>query len=283
MKSEDALASAALRALLDRMEPKLDAALKEFGVASPEELPPETKSRVFQEAMLRTTVETFPGAQLDAMKHALEAFQHPRFGAAFSRLERHISGGFDAFAPCQGIAAAVVLGGFGLPVAPFDRKDLKITEQPTNRIDEISKSFSKLKTAYVGYSVCDLPFYIMVTDCIASARSLIESHPRFGEVRELLRRDSVNMPRGSIRPFQHALLLFPRHPGDTISSVGHLDPLPSRGSVTLYAGWTVAGERYGCAHDGYAPVPLQFLSTAMQDTQTAMWIWRPVGPRILMN
>jgi len=41
----------------------------------------------------------------------------------------------DAFEMTRGVRAAVVLAGFGLPVAPFDLKAMRILAKPSNDID----------------------------------------------------------------------------------------------------------------------------------------------------
>ena len=43
--------------------------------------------------------------------------------------------------------------------------------------------------------------------------------------------------------------------GDTISTVGLIDPDPQGGSITLYAGWQVDGEPYGAPHKRIFPGP----------------------------
>ena len=279
----DPIASTALKELLERMQPKLDAALRAHGVESPKQLPPGVSSKIFEQAMLHTAADSFPGAQIDAMKHGLNAFMDPRFNAAFKKVERQLSTGFDAFGPAQGIDTAIVLAAFGMPVAPVDRKTFKILAEPSNSLDEVISCFSRYKTAYVGYSVCELPFYILVTDCVNSARDIVASKPGFAEVRGLLHRDNVQIPSSRMRPFQHGLMLLARRPGDAVSCVGHHDPSPSRGSVVFYAGWTIGDRREGCLHDGYLPVPLQFVSEAMKSPETAIWIWKPVEARFSMN
>jgi hypothetical protein len=91
------------------------------------------------------------------------------------------------------------------------------------------------------------------------------------------------LPEGPFPSFKHGIVLIAREPGDTISTIFLNNPNPHEGSVALYAGWTVNGTRDGGPNDGFIPVPSQFLEAALQDPQTAMWIWRPTGARMTLN
>jgi hypothetical protein len=90
----------------------------------------------------------------------------------------------DAFEMTRGILAAVVLAGYALPVAPFDL-EAHILAKPSNDIDTVQALFSADKGAYVGYSTCDAPFYLLLTDCVRSLRQLVPVHPRLSEVKQL--------------------------------------------------------------------------------------------------
>jgi len=59
----------------------------------------------------------------------------------------------------RGVYAAVVLAGFGLPVAPFDLLATRILAKPSNDIDTVLELFSSDKGALVGYNSCAAPFY----------------------------------------------------------------------------------------------------------------------------
>jgi len=74
----------------------------------------------------------------------------------------------DAFEMTSGIYAAVVLAGYGLPVAPFDLEAMRILAKPSSDIDTVRALFSGDRGAYVGYSTCDAPFYLLLTDCVRS-------------------------------------------------------------------------------------------------------------------
>lgn len=283
LKELDPIAMAALDQVRQKAEPKLKAALARHGVSSPEQLPPEVARKIFQDIFIQTAVENFPSAQLDALKHGFTAFQHPRFGGAIKNVKAQLDGPSDAFAMASGLDAAIVFAGFGLPVAPFDRKKLQILATPSNVIDEVVECFSRFKTAYVGYSPCDVPFYMLVTDCVQTMRPQIESRPQLRDVKRLFERTGIDLPRGPFPPFKHGIALIARAPGDAVSMIFLNNPNPHEGSVGFYAGWTANGVRDGAPNGGFIPVPLQFLEAALQDPQMALWIWRPVGVRMTLN
>ncbi|MCA0013174.1 hypothetical protein LB561_23085 [Mesorhizobium sp. B292B1B] len=283
MTKMDSVALAAVQQAFEKAEPRLAAALAKHGVSSPQDLPPELAQRIFAEALMQTAVQHFPTAQLDALAHGWKAFAHPRFFPAFERVRKQLAAPFDAFAMATGMDPAVVLAGFGLPVAPFDRKSPRILAEPRNNIDVAADTFSKWKTAYVGYSPCDVPFYMLVTDCVLSAFEQIAARSELKEIKGLLERSGSVEGARPARRFQHGLILLPREPDDRISTIFLNNPNPREGSVGLYAGWSVNGLRDGAPNNGFVPVPVQFLRAALDDPQTAMWLWKPVGVRITVN
>ncbi|MGC2199362.1 MAG: hypothetical protein WA633_04320 [Stellaceae bacterium] len=94
----------------------------------------------------------------------------------------------------RGIHAAVVLAGYGLPVAPFDLEEMRIRAKTSNDIDTVLDLFSRDKGAYVGYSTRLAPFYLLLTDCISTLRRLVPVHPRLSEVKELFARANQPLP-----------------------------------------------------------------------------------------
>jgi hypothetical protein len=280
VSKEDAEKAGAL--LAERAEPRLEALLGEHGARHPSELPRDVAAEIFRRALVETAAATAPGASLDALSHGLRSFANPAFGRAFDRVRTLAASEANAFAVAAGADAAIVLAAFGLPVAPFDRKALRILAEPSNDIDEVMGRFSKCKSAFVGYSVCDLPFYMLVTDCLVTLMERAPVHPRLAAVELLIDRVG-GLPRGSGARFQHSLALFAREPGDRIDTVILPDPRPDKGSILLQAGWTVDGQHFGAPNDGYMPVPMQFLQHAISDPETAMWIWRPVGRRAFVH
>jgi hypothetical protein len=174
----------------------------------------------------------------------------------------------------RGIYAAVVLAGYGLPVAPFDLEASRILATPSNDIDTVQALFSADKGAYVGYSICDAPFYLLLTDCVRSLRQRVPVHPRLSEVKELFARISRPLPPDPGQSFMSGMAIIARQPGDTISTVGLFDPDPMAGSVMLYAGWQLGDEPYGAPNDGYLPVPGQLLRAVVNDPTVAYCFWR---------
>jgi hypothetical protein len=277
MFTSDALADAAGKILFEKTERRLEALLAEHGASDPSELPRAVQSQLLLRATLETAAANFPAANLDTLKHGFQSFLHSAFLTAMDRMTVSCKGQCDAFEMTRGIHAAVVLAGFGLPVAPFDLKAMRILAKPSNDIDTVQALFSADKGAYVGYSTCDAPFYLLLTDCVRSLLQLVPTHPKLSEVRELLARANRSLPPDPGMPFRSGMAIFGRQPGDTISTVGLLDPHPARGSIMLYAGWQVDGEPVGAPNEGYVPVPGQLLRAVVTDPTVACSFWQASG------
>jgi hypothetical protein len=71
------------------------------------------------------------------------------------------------------------------------------------------------------------------------------------------------------------MALFPRQPGDAISTALLMDP--SAGSLMLDAGWRVAGQAYGAPFDGYLPFPAPLLRAVAYDTGVEYSLCSPVS------
>lgn len=269
--------------LFEKAEPRLRELLRQRGANSPRDVPQEVAANIFQQAIIETAGAHFPTAQLDALSHGFKSFFHPAFFPAVDRVRMQNKNITDAFAMASGIDLAVVLAGLGLPVAPFDRKTPRILAEPSNDLDEVATNFEKLKTAFVGYCPCDVPFYMLVTDCIRTLRTRFTTYPQLAELRTLI--DRAGQPiEDPGTAFQHGLMLFSREPGDRISTVALNDPNPNAGSIALFAGWRTDTGPDGAPNGGYLPVPLQFVRAALNDIGVAFWIWRPVGVKsVLLN
>ena len=77
---------------------------------------------------------------------------------------------------------------------PLKAKDRK----PSNDIDTVLDLFSRDRGAYVGYSSCEAPFYLLLTDCVRTLRRLVSTDPRLSELRALLARaNKPARPRAS--------------------------------------------------------------------------------------
>jgi hypothetical protein len=263
--------------LFEKTERRLAALLAEHGASDPGELPRALQSQLLQRAILGTAAANFPAANLEMLKHGFRSLTHSAFLTAMERMTLSCRSPCDAFEMTRGIHAAVVLASFGLPVAPFDLGAMCILAKPSNDIDTVLDLFSRDKGAYVGYSSCEAPFYVLLTDCIRSMRRLVPTHPSLAEVKELFTRTGRSLPADPGQSFIHGSAVIARQPEDTISTVALLDPDPMGGSVVLYAGWQVNGEPYGTPNEGYMPVPGQLLRAVVNDPRVAYSFWPPGG------
>ena len=273
MFQSDPLAEKASAILFQNTEQHLEALLAEHGVRDSSELPRPLQLQLLERAMIGAAATTFPTGNLEMLQHGLRSASHPAFVSAMERMALSCRSAGDAFEMARGVHAAIVLAGWGLPVAPFDLEAMCIRAKPSRDIDTVQALFSADKGAYVGYSSCEAPFYLLLTDCIRTLRQLVAAHPRLSELRQLLAREGASLPPDPGYPFKHGIAFITRQAGDTISTVGLIDPNPQGGSIMLYAGWQVDGEPYGAPHEGYFPVPGQLLRAVVRDPRTAYPFW----------
>jgi len=154
---------------------------------------------------------------------------------------------------------------------------MRVLATPSKDIDTVLSLFSRDKGAYVGYSSCEGPFYLLLTDCIRTLRQLVLVHPRLRQVKELFARGNKPLPADPGQRFMNGMVVINRQPGDTISTIALLDPDPLGGSIMLYAGWQANGESRGAPNDGCVPVPGQLLQAVVNDPQVACSFWPTVG------
>jgi hypothetical protein len=119
--------------VLIKIERRMEALLAEYGASDPGELSRALQGEILQRAILEAAVD-FPNAN--------RSFMHPAFIRAWERMWLATQGTSDAFAMTTGVYAAVVLAGFGLPVAPFDLVIRRILAKPSNDIDTVRELFS---------------------------------------------------------------------------------------------------------------------------------------------
>jgi hypothetical protein len=271
-----ALADKAGALLFEKVERRLEALLAEQGASDPNELPRAVQGEILRRVMVETAALNFPTANLEALDHGTRSFTHPAFVPAWDRVRSLTAIARDSFAMASGVDAAVLLAGFGLSVAPFDFI-LGILEEPSNDIDTVIAMFSRWKNAFVGYSSCDAPFYVLLTDCVRSLRKQVLAHPGLFDVGRLFARTRGSLPPDPGSDFTPGMALFPRQPGDAISTALLMDPSRSAGSLMLDAGWRVAGQAYGAPFDGYLPFPAPLLRAVAYDPGVAYSLCSPVG------
>jgi hypothetical protein len=143
--------------------------------------------------------------------------------------------------------------------------------------------FSRWPNAFVGYSSCDAPFYVLVTDCVRTLRERAAAHPGLFDVRRLFARSGGSLPPDPGRTFASGMALFARQPSDMISTVLVMDPKPEVGSLMLHAGWRSGDQAYGAPYDGYLPFPVALLRAVAYDPAVAYSLCRPVQPPTWMH
>jgi hypothetical protein len=241
MLDRNAFADSARAPLFERAEVRFNSLVPEKGASHPTELSIPVAGRLFRRAVVETAAANFQGTDAESLARGSQSFTHPAFYPALERVRHAIADAFeesDIFWSAMGVDAAVALAGFGLPVAPFDRNITRILEKPSNDIDTVLGMFARRrKNAVVSYSLCDAPFYVLLTDCTQALRMQVPSAPELYEVRKLFERTGAPLPPDPGKPFVHDMMLFAREPGDTIPTVGLMDPDPSIADIVLWAGW----------------------------------------------
>jgi hypothetical protein len=275
MSNDHDLAESAAAILFQKAEVRFNALLAEHSGMQVEQLPQSVSREILRRALVDTAATDFPCADLDALSHGIQSFTHPAFCAALEQMKLSKKSS-NVFEPARGVDSAIVLAGLGLPVAPYDLETARTLEKPSRDIDAVIALFSRDKTAFVGYDVCNAPFYLFMTDC---TRTLLQRVPRDTAMFELKvlfeRGDGAAWPPDHGRNFQPFMGLFPRRPGDTISTVA-ADAGATSGLIVLCAGWEVDGEPHGASSDGYLPVPLCLLHAAIDEPELARVFWYSV-------
>jgi hypothetical protein len=276
------LAERASAIISERTAQNFKALSAEQGVKDPAKLPESLQLELLQSATLGAAATTCPTGNIEKLRHWLRSHSHPAFQAAMNRvaLLRKVPGA--AFDILSGAHAAVFLAGWGLPVAPFDLAKMCIKAEPSNDIDAVHKMFATDNEAIIGYSTCDAPFYLVLTDCLTTLRRLLPNHPMLAELRQLLARRGSSLPSNHGQLSTPGMMFLDRQVGDTISTV-LLDPQPMGGTINLYAGWRVNDEPYGVPNDGCLPVPAQLLRSLMDDPGVGWWFWHEPGASTTMH
>jgi hypothetical protein len=267
----------------EKFDSRVEALLAEYGASHPGEMPHEVAAQILHQVILKIVGPNCPTAAIRLLIRAarrcirdISSFGHPAFFPAWERVRSSTGTLSGAFEMTVGPDAAVVLAGYGLPVAPFEFGiGFGSIVEPSNNIDEVLAIFSRWTHALVGYCSCDAPFYVLVTDCVRTLRERILGGVELSEVKILFDRNGMPPPSDPGQTFVPGMAVFARLPGDRISSVGLRDPRPRAGSIVLHAGWRIDGEACGAPDDGYSPVPLQLLRAFVNDPMFGHALLRP--------
>jgi hypothetical protein len=104
--------------------------------------------------------------------------------------------------------AAIVLAGYGLPVAPFDLEQMRIIAKPSRDIDTALRLFASWEAAPVGHSVCAAPLYVLLTDCIRTVHERLAVEATLAQIKHLFARAGQIVSAESAPPFTPAMGLF---------------------------------------------------------------------------
>jgi hypothetical protein len=274
MFTTDTLAEKAGAILFAKAAKRFEDLVAEHEASDLNDLPRALQKELFERAIIEATDLQHPG-------HGFGSFGHPAFIPAWERVRSFTTIATGAFEMASGVDAAVLLAGFGLPVAPFVFRH-GMLEEPSNDIEAVLAMFSRRTEALVGYNSCDAPFYVLLTDCVRSFREQASTHPALFDVRRLFARAGDSLPPDPGKPFQPGMALFPRELGDMISTV-MLDSRPDVLSTVLYAGWRAGHPARGCTFDGRLPFPFLLLRAVAYNPKFAYALSRPVQPPARMH
>lgn len=266
--------------LYERAEARFDSLLTENGASHPTKLPVAVAGELFRPAVVETAAAEFQGADPDGLSRGIKSLTHSAFFPALECVRHSIAEAAedsDIFWSAIGVDAAVVLAGFGLAVAPYDLKIMRILKTPSNDIDTVLALFHRRKTAVVGYNVCEAPFYVLLTDCVQALRRQLPISPELSEVRKLYERTGAPQPPDPGKCFESDMVLFAHEPGDRIPTVGLMDPNPLIADIVLLAGWEANGASHGAPSGGHRPVPWNLLEAVVFDPEAASFLCSLVG------
>lgn len=271
LRAADGFALAAFHVLASKANPILERLLKERGVADFKELTRAQAGEVLKASLMEAAVLNMPGLDLNALRRAVTAITDDTFTSAMGRLLAKRGEGHAAFDPAQGEDHAIVLAGWGVPVAPLDRRSGKIIGPVARNAGEAAKVFGRFKTAFVGYQPAAAPYHLMVTDCFNTMLLIINRHPGMAAFREALTRVGAPMPTGRAEPFKHAAIVAPKSPHDRVETFALEDPSPHSGSVMMTTGWLEDGEHMGVPQE-WLPFPRRVITEALHRADLAAFL-----------
>ena len=282
----DDFAEETFDALIDMAEPRFAEALAEQGGSAPSRIPNAQAAEIFRKVVLATAAQHSPGTDLnavdqmigeyvrrhptfflpiaDTLERMIRVTAHPLFGPAVQRARAQAQATRNIFAPAVGPDCAIMMAGYGLPVAPLDKRSPRLLAPVSNDIDVVAQNFERFNTAYVGYSTCAAPFYLLLTNCVRSLRQRMLSDDRLRDLRLLIERSNPSWPSYE-GDRQHAGVLFERQPSDRFETIALTEGNPSPCGIVLYAGWLEEGKPIGATCDGCVPVPLSLVRAVFAD------------------
>lgn len=270
----DELGMEVLETIAQQAEPILKRKLEGFGVTSPQELPSALSKEIFISAFREGAKIAFPDINPDKLTSALKAFSDDNFRQSH-KLMSSIEEPKDAFEPARGRSAAIVMAGFGLPVAPFDVSTGELLAPYSTDLETIRTAFGETDEYIVCYNSAEAEFYSLQTDCTKTLASKIKYNKAARPIRALFKRAHLEIPKADDK-FVHYSLLFARKNGDQIPTLGLIEDAPDKGSIMLCAGWlNESGEIEGAPPKGRAAVPAGLVHKAARDPQFAYWLTEP--------
>ncbi len=275
---------AAFGELAARAEPKIQAALSARGVASVSELTREEASRIIEDALAATAVESFPTVDVAKMTLGFRNLLHPQFSSALVSVRRTLARGYGAFEHASGPEAAIILAGFGVQVAPLDKRTAQPLAALSNDVETVAANFNVRRTALVGYQADQVEFYVLATDCQRTLKERLASDRRMETIRVLMQRANVILPPDPGKRFQHLALLLARNEGDEVSSLAIEDHDPQRGSILFTAAWRDKdGGLHGIQNKGFVPALKSLIDRVANDMDVAHWLTEKKNSKTLMS
>lgn len=262
--------------LAARAEPILQAKVAASGVGSFKDLGRDIAGAMLRDSLLEAAAGHFIGMDLDSFRRGVDAFFDASWLAAWGRVMKQLDEPRLAFDMSVGPDIAMVLAGVGLAVVPLDKRTMRPIGTPTRDWREAAKTFGRLKTAFVGYNTATAPFYVLLTDCMNTMNSVVQTDPRMAHARQAVRRTGWGF-KGVPSAFQHSTLLVPRDESDQFETLVLEDPRLDRGSVMFLAGWQEDGETLGTTNDGFFGIPLQVVHAILNNPAFFAWVNPSIG------
>lgn len=267
----DAFALGVFSELATKADPILAAKIRASGVADFRALGPDICGAMLKDSLIEAAAAHFSGIDISSFRRAVDACFDPVWMAAWSRAKQALDDRHGAFDMAVGPDLAVVLAGIGLEVVPLDKKTMQPLGEPSSDWREVSATFGRLKTAFVGYDTTTAPFHALLTDSLNLMVAALNTEPMLSSAAALARRVGYEF-EPSPALFQHAALLFPRDETDRFETVALDDPRPDRCTVMFLSGWRADGNACGAPNDGFMAIPLQVAHAILNNPAFFGWL-----------